>query len=181
MYAISTPPAQADWVYIARMLEAIKSFQTEEAHLMQLEVRSLNMELKSVRLCQEKMLDAQLHAGMNQPYLSLTERSINGKDRDLDRISKMMTDEFLGSKIEAKMLDATRKSVASQTEDVGLESEREFGWKPRKVLDKDKTEKEKADIIQMIPPADMKVLSAYLDPFSRNNPLLLTAKNLLFF
>jgi hypothetical protein len=56
-------PAQADWDYISRMLETIKSFQAEEALSIQFELRHLRSELKDVRMCQEKLLQAQLSAG----------------------------------------------------------------------------------------------------------------------
>jgi hypothetical protein len=63
-------PAQADWDYIARMLETIKSFQAEEALSIQLELRHLRSELKGVRLCQEKLLNAQLSVGADWSSLS---------------------------------------------------------------------------------------------------------------
>jgi hypothetical protein len=69
-FMTTNAPAQADWDYISRMLETIKSFQAEEALSIQLELRHLRSELKGVRLCQEKLLQAQLSAGSDWSSLS---------------------------------------------------------------------------------------------------------------
>jgi hypothetical protein len=66
---MSLPP-DADWAYIARMLEMIRNFQTEEALALQLELRHLSSELKNVRLCQDKLLEAHLGVGLNGPSSS---------------------------------------------------------------------------------------------------------------
>ena len=63
-------PIAADWQHMTHLLETIRSFQTKDSLSVLFELRTLRSELKSVRLCQEKLLQAQISAGLDKALLS---------------------------------------------------------------------------------------------------------------
>lgn len=90
------PPAQPDWLYMVKMLEEIKNFQAEEAASMQLELRNLSSELRSVRLCQEKLLETQLQAGKDSSTLPHSTPRSDQEHLELVDMPTTLGNEFMG-------------------------------------------------------------------------------------